>query len=85
MPQKANSSSYAESRPPFRIADSWRTQLPERTAAELERYVNRGPAGLSGFLYRLLSATPSGRPVSPTTRTGRVGGAAGPDRPGLSR
>ena len=40
---------------PFRIADSWRNQLPERTAAELERYLNHGPAGLSGFLYRLLS------------------------------
>ena len=55
MPQKANSSSYTESHSPFRIADSWRTQLPIHTTAELERYVNRGPAGLSGFLYRLLS------------------------------
>ena len=55
MSQKATSSSQAESRPPYCIADLWRTQLPERTTDELERYVNRGPAGLSGFLYRLLS------------------------------
>ena len=47
--------SDADARPPFRIADSWRTQLPERTAAELERYLNHGPARLSRFLYRLLS------------------------------
>ena len=45
----------AAPRLPYRIADSWRTQLPECTVTELERYVNRGPARLSRFLYRLLS------------------------------
>ena len=44
-----------DDRPSFRIADSLRTHLPDRTAAELERYLNCGPVGLSGFTLRLLS------------------------------
>lgn len=40
---------------PFRIADTWRRQIPAYTADVLERYVNHGPAALSSFHFRLLS------------------------------
>lgn len=42
----------------YTIPDQWRSQIPERSRAVLERWVNdgnRGKSDLSGFYYALIS------------------------------